>query len=96
MEPCAVATVSKVGGGMIASTEHPFRGQKTLHAHRATRVDPSGTNTDLGAKSEPKTVRKSRTRIVEDARTVHALLEAGSELFCKKIALEKMKNPNYA
>lgn len=82
MEPHFFAVLSEVSSGVVLSFEDPLGGKKTLDSDGTAGVDPRRGDPDFCSEAEAEPVRKSGTRIVEDACAVYVLLEVLRCLDC--------------
>ena len=60
--------------------DHILINAQPLQPHRPPRMDLIRRDADFGAKPKTHSIRHSSTRVPEDARTVHACLEALGEV----------------
>lgn len=74
MNPFA-RTIAEVRRGMIHSVQNPLGRQKAFHSNGSSGVDSCRRDTNLGPQSEPESVGKPAARIMENARTIHMVLE---------------------
>ena len=72
--------------GLSMTTQEVLGRQKSLDAHRASRMQPPGGNANLSAKAESEAVAEPSRRIHIDASTV----DLPQELFSQSLVLCRM------